>query len=836
MSTIRNNTPRVIFNGIKDESIEQLFPELEEEPIHLPLLYGFSQRGPVEPVLCGPNGDFRRIFGKESQNIRSPYYTHVTKLMETVAGAGNSFIYKRLIPDDALYAGMTLFAKITRTDTLATGVLNRKARNGDGSFVINNGRYMYITTTPGTPITAGITDWTVATAAVATTELTTKADGNYRLQGLTEFDVTIDGQLKLNNGHIVTVATNAITAVYKPYQTKSSGEALALIPSSVSIAWEWLPVSFTNGILHTAHTTWDVEDVLTVGGANSHTLIIPVKTMLAISPGAYGNNIGYREWINETYASNIVEDNKSLVLKGQFVERPKVGKPYYILPTLTSAASVDFTYNPSGFNEDTEEQLITDNIVEYYNDDGVLAKTSPTYGPCGELILHDAVGNIAGITPYNTGIQSTYIAQGITRNIDIVYQILADVEAAARASEANQLVWDTGTMSYVGDATAIGDFDVDTDAMLLNIFTGESSNAVPYYGFTVGSFGATSDNGLNESSPTLEAPSLVNFDNTTIYWFGNGNDGTLTNTVLEEQLIWEIETNYNNPNYDLTDTGRYPFSAIYDSGFTYANKEVLFNWLGYRKDVHVTVGTHAEGERLDIATEENRAAALSGAAIANFAESEEFGTQCVRCVIIGHSSEYIRGSYKKRLPLTHELALKRATYLGAGNGVIKYGSDYTLYPLNTLTIMNPSKTNNVFMKPADRETIWTNGANFVMWSDRSTVFIPALQTIYNPRNSVLTSELIMQIAVDVEKQCDKVWKLLSGNTDLTPDQFLLRSNEELTRLTSGKYGSRVVVTPNAYYTQADTARGYSWVMEAIIYGNVMKTVATVNVIVRRNFD
>ena len=848
MSRIRNNTPQVIFNGMKDESILPLVPELEEEPIHLPLHYVFTQRGPEVPVLCGPTGDFGRIYGSESLNSRSPYYSHQTKMLETITGEANSVLVKRLIPDDAQVGGMTLVCTVTRSIyTEDAGALYRRARNANGTFVVDQGRFMYVNGgADSTPIVATDGDITPTFDGGGAFEpASIPVDGTYEISGMAGHDRTIyAGGIFLNNGHIITVLTGNVTAMYKPFQTKTAMEdgtdltTPEYIDNSVVYSWEWVAAAYANGVLVPSQSEIDYE-INGAGVTAIETLTVPVMTVYAPSQGEYANNIGMRLWIDKDYDAEVVDDNKANVLVAQFLERAAPGKPAYVQETFQASSTVDFTFNPSAYNAGSDENLFVNNIVDYYNNSGILTGTSPTFGPAGEVVLHEIEffddGSQTAFTALAAEFTTRFTEEGITNNIEMLFMMAAESESDAITAEAG-----------------IGDFDKGTDAMLLDIFTGLSTSGVPYYGFKVGSFhnaggaaeddldtafdevGGTDGTGF-ESYPDLEAPTLVPFDNVNTHYFGGGEDGTLTDLVMEEQLVYEIEQNYNNTNYDLTDTGRYPFSAIYDSGYTADTKEVLFNWLAYRPDVHVCVGTHVQGEKLSIAEDEARSAALITAA-QQFAESEEWGTKAVRAVILAHSSVLIRGSYRKRLPLTFELAKKRARYLGAGNGVIKYGLDYTTMPRNALEIMNPEEVNNVFMSHPNREQLWTNGANFVQFADRKTVFFPALQTVYDPRNSVLTSELIMQIAVDVTKQCDKTWKLMSGDTSLTPGQFLERSNEQLLKLTAGKYGTRVVVTPNAYYTAADVARGYSWVMEAIIYGNVMKTTATVNVIIRRNFD
>ena len=54
--------------------------------------------------------------------------------------------------------------------------------------------------------------------------------------------------------------------------------------------------------------------------------------------------------------------------------------------------------------------------------------------------------------------------------------------------------------------------------------------------------------------------------------------------------------------------------------------------------------------------------------------------------------------------------------------------------------------------------------------------------------------------------------------------------------TTNRFDNRFVIKPNAYYTQADIARGYSWTLEINIYGPNMKTVQTVYVASRRLSD
>jgi hypothetical protein len=343
----------------------------------------------------------------------------------------------------------------------------------------------------------------------------------------------------------------------------------------------------------------------------------------------------------------------------------------------------------------------------------------------------------------------------------------------------------------------------------------------------------TSDYALDETFPGLEYPSDISFTSKDqgINYFGGGEDGTTTNAAYEDKVAFEINENFNNVNYSLLDMARYPFSALYDSGFTLDTKLLFAKWLDRRPDVHITLATHAEGETLTVEEEAARADIIMSE-LKLHGESEEWGTSCTRAVVVGHSGNFRTGTYPNRVPMTvFELAYKRALYFGAGSGIAKNGLDYTTFPGTELTMSK--NINNIFMTESQREYLWVNGVNFVQFADRDSIFFPALQTVYNPRNSVLTSERIMQIACDVTKQAQKVWVMMTNEDRLTESQFIERSNAKLLALVAGKYDNRVVVTPNAYFLPADSARGYSWVMDAIIEGNVMKTVQTVNIRIRR---
>lgn len=354
-----------------------------------------------------------------------------------------------------------------------------------------------------------------------------------------------------------------------------------------------------------------------------------------------------------------------------------------------------------------------------------------------------------------------------------------------------------------------------TTEYLLDIFGGVDFDGIHHYGFQIDNTGD-----LLTQSRTQ--------------YLTEGADGDLTLATYDAAVGVEISTNYQNAEYPLVDSAKYPFSALYDSGYSIATKKILFKWLGYRKDVHVTVGTFVVGEDPLTVMEEISVAIDLRSSAAVYAESDVHGTGVTRVVIIAQSGNLITSSYKDKISLVFEIAKKRARYMGAGNGKLKPGLGYDNFPLNTVDSMK--NINNTWRTNVAKEASWSAGINYVQYVDRQTLFFPGLQTIYSIKNSILVSEILMQIAVDVTKMSDIVWRMLTGNTDLSKAQFIERSNELLLELVANKYDGRVTIIPNTYFTAADSARGYSWTQDVSIFGENMKTVATVNVITRRSED
>jgi hypothetical protein len=190
--------------------------------------------------------------------------------------------------------------------------------------------------------------------------------------------------------------------------------------------------------------------------------------------------------------------------------------------------------------------------------------------------------------------------------------------------------------------------------------------------------------------------------------------------------------------------------------------------------------------------------------------------------------------YRKPLPLAMEVAIKSAKYMGAGNGVWKSGFSFDQAPQNNIDFFK--EINATFTPRSVKNKDWANGLNWVDSYTRRTAYFPALKTIYDNDTSILTSYFTMMAVVELQKVGDRAHRRFSGVSSLSNEQLIERVNEFVEQNTAGRFDNRFVIKSNAYFTQADIARGYSWSLEIVIYGPNMKTVQTVYVTSRRLTD
>lgn len=355
--------------------------------------------------------------------------------------------------------------------------------------------------------------------------------------------------------------------------------------------------------------------------------------------------------------------------------------------------------------------------------------------------------------------------------------------------------------------------DVDAGKYLINIVNGLDISGAPYHTIQV----------LGNADGGAELTKSSN------YYAAGGSDGTMTFETFDELVAHEL-ANYGQLDNHFLDTASWPQSHYYDSGFTLPTKLKMISLVGLRKDVQVTVATQDVSQPQNTSEQETSIAIALRAAARLYPESEVFGTPVCRVTIVGHSGYLINSQYKGLLPLTVDLADKRAYFMGAANGIWNRDRGYDQAPYNQVTLFKD--VNNTYKPSPAYDKDWQNGLVWVQKFNTTKLFYPAIQTVYDDATSVLNSDINAAVIVEAEKVCERVWRQLVGGSKLTQEQFLEKSDQLIAEETDGRFDDRFIIVPRTYFTGYDAILGYSWSTDIEIYMNKMVLVGTYTIVAR----
>ena len=496
----------------------------------------------------------------------------------------------------------------------------------------------------------------------------------------------------------------------------------------------------------------------------------PIMDLVVPSFGAYGNNVGLRLWAPTSKSSIPLDDRlltqeKVYPIRMACVSRANATNTARIVESLSAEQFVNVCLKPNTIDRNTDTLVYAEDVFLQAFENKSDLRFSPVYGPFGQFHVYS----------------------------DNVESLLGQFYDAEKPF-----------------IDGFSDFDGSADEQFrFNMISGVSSQNVPYSAFQLVT--GTSDS--------------VRFSESATVYAQGGSDGTMNETLFAELVAAEMD-GYANENSRLQDSAKYPESIIYDSGFPLATKYALAKFISIRKDTAVVLSTHDVNGRTLSASEESALAIALRTRLQMYPESEFFGTGVVRGMIVGRSGKF-NGQYRKHLPLTLEIASKAAAYMGAGNGQWKSNFAFDSAPNNNVSMFTDI---NVTFTPASvRNKDWANGLNWVDQFDRRSYYFPALKTVYDNDTSVLTSFFTMMAIVELEKVGERARRQFSGVSSLTNGQLIERVNEFVVENTQGRFDGRFIIKPNAHFTAADLARGYSWTLAIQVFAPNMKTVMTLSI-------
>jgi hypothetical protein len=354
------------------------------------------------------------------------------------------------------------------------------------------------------------------------------------------------------------------------------------------------------------------------------------------------------------------------------------------------------------------------------------------------------------------------------------------------------------------------DFSDNTeDKYLFNIFTGESSFGAPYHSYMF-----------------VDAANAVTISEYTNLFLAGSSDGTMSHEI-HGLLVQNEVTRYLDPNDELMDLAVNVESVIYDTGFPLETKKALTAFIANRKDTFVILSTHDAEDRVLTASEEFSLAIALRTRLQFYPESDYFGTPVMRGMVVGRCAKLRNSQYTKYLPLSAEIAIKSARYMGAGNGRWKTGYNFDGAPGSVID--NMYGVNVTWVPASVRNRNWDVGLNFVLNYDRRSLFFPALKTVYADDTSVLNSYFTAMAICYINKVGHSAWREFSGVAGLTNAQLVDRVNEFVYKRVLDRFDGRYVVIPDATVTEMDQLRGFSWTLPIKVYSPGMKTVMTLSV-------
>lgn len=500
--------------------------------------------------------------------------------------------------------------------------------------------------------------------------------------------------------------------------------------------------------------------------------LYPILQLKASSIGDWGNNIGIRIWAPDATNSNgidtrLITQTKVYPLRMAVINRNAVTSTAKVVENVFGEKAISVAFKKGAISPTTDKQLyIGESFLDSYQNVKDV-NYPPQIGDFGMVAIYD-------------------------NNIDIVSGLF-------HAAEMDYITNSSNPTSIITDFTG-----ADDEHFLFNILNGTSSEGYPYhtYQFAAG--------GIRPS------------EFTNLYASGS-SDGTMNDATFAT-LVSERVIEYNNSNSHLLDSAVNVESIIYDSGFPLATKYDLCSFIAIRKDTFVVLSTHEVGGMTLDASEENSLAIALRTRSQMYPESDYFGTPVMRALVMGRSGKLRSSQYTNRIPLSLEVAIKAARYMGGGDGRWKSGKNFDGAPGSIVT--STYDVNVTYTPAAARNRDWDAGLNWVQSYDRRSLFIPALKTVYNDDTSVLNSFITAMAIVEINKVCERAWRHFSGTSGLSNGVFVDRVNAFIDERLRGRFDGRFIIEPNTYFTDADIARGYSWTTAVKLYAPNMKTVMT----------
>jgi len=509
----------------------------------------------------------------------------------------------------------------------------------------------------------------------------------------------------------------------------------------------------------------------------------PILELKAKGPGAFANLAGIRIYPakEEELPSGFITKSGVFPYWIEVIRKPDAASSAKTLANNFGEGRTLFSFEPNSINGVTTAELDIEKKFLSWYENSEDPRYPLTYSDFGEINV------------YHTNI-STIQA--------LIHQEMQDAKAALSPGGTNY--WNDAWFDYDAASTST---DVDP---LNNILTLTSTKGAPYSGAELAT-------GANAG---------IYFSKTTDNLMANGVDGTMDNSTFDS-LVSAKALEYLDPNSRVQDNAINVESIFYDSGFGMQTKKDLMNVLAIRKDTFLALTTYIDGNPAPSISDDMATATSLATSLAGFPDSEFFGTKVFRAMIVAQTGFVRNHTYTKRTPLLLEMAIKAARYMGAANSKWKNGAGFDYAPGNIIDHIYKIEAD--FIPANTKYLMWDKQLVWAQPFDRKRYFFPAGQTAYDNDTSVLNNFITAMAAVELDKIGWDAWRNFTGVSSLTDAQLSQRVIEYVNDRVRDKFDDRFVVIPEAFMTEADALRGYSWTLVIKLYAPNMKTVETLKI-------
>ena len=318
----------------------------------------------------------------------------------------------------------------------------------------------------------------------------------------------------------------------------------------------------------------------------------------------------------------------------------------------------------------------------------------------------------------------------------------------------------------------------------------------------------------NQDLDTLYGTNLIMFrpwKGEHYFTFTGGNDGLdsdiksyimrrLERVRIYDDAVYEFLMGLTEINPE-TDIAKYPYSNLWDTGFSYNTKLAMRTLVNTRRDCWVAVSVFTVADYFEQPdgsfvwdyvprqTEEqiNALGEKIKAAFKLYPESFHFGTSAVRAIILKNSGVIDNSTYKKRRSVAIHLIKILSGYLGAGNG--KWVTGKAIDHEDIKPIRGWSEIDGLPLTGSTRLMNSQNSLLIVDTYDTKSYHFPYYVTIYGDDTSVLNDFLTMLGCCYLEKLGHEAFRIY-GSSNLTPKKRMEKIINFIEQNTVDKFDGR----------------------------------------------